>query len=173
MLPKFSLILGGAASGKSKFAEARVLASGLDPLYIATAQAYDAEMKEKIHVHQQRRGTGWTSVEAPLDVNAPLRAVSPHQACLLDCATLWLSNHLQSQHDISLQTDRLVEALAAARGPVVVVSNEVGQGIVPDNALARRFREEQGRLNIALAEAADAVVFVTAGLPQVLKGVPF
>lgn len=164
------LVLGGAASGKSKFAEACVLSWGLKPVYLATAQAYDDEMEKKILIHQERRTTAWSNVEAPLEPEITLRRLSGDQVCLLDCATLWLSNHMMAQHDISAQTNVLIEALSACQAPVVVVSNEVGQGIVPDNALARRFREEQGRLNIQLAAFADTVVFVTAGLPQVLKG---
>jgi adenosylcobinamide kinase/adenosylcobinamide-phosphate guanylyltransferase len=169
MLPDLLLVLGGAASGKSKFAESRVLASGLLPIYVATAKAYDDEMKEKIKLHQSRRGPEWINLEAPLDLGPALATVTEKHACLIDCATLWLTNHLLAEHDICVRTEEILQAIGSARGPVVVVSNEVGQGIVPDNRLARLFREEQGRLNIRLAEAADSVVMVTAGLPMVLK----
>lgn len=170
MLPKLVVVLGGASSGKSALAERLVTGSGLYPVHIATAEAHDAEMAEKIAAHRAARGSVWRNLEAPLDLCAPLSSAAPGESVLVDCATLWLSNHVLAETDIAAETARLLAALAAAACPVVVVSNEVGQGIVPDNALARRFRVEQGRLNRLLAAEADLVVGVMAGLPFVLKG---
>lgn len=164
------LVLGGAASGKSAFAEKLCGKFSLSPVYIATANAYDAEMAEKISLHRQRRGPAWETVEAPQDLTKALRTINVHQVCLLDCLTMWLTNRMLAEADLQAESEALTRALADSQGPVVVVSNEVGHGIVPDNALGRRFREAQGRLNIKVAEVADTVVFVTAGLPQVLKG---
>lgn len=170
MLPALTLILGGAASGKSAFAEALAEKSGISLVYLASAQAFDAEMRAKIDAHIARRGPKWRTVEAPLEAAGVLRGLDGAAPCLFDCATLWLSNHLLAGHDPEAEQTRLLEALAACPAPVIVVSNEVGQGIVPEAALGRRFREAQGRLNIALAAQADLVVQVIAGLPQVLKG---
>ena len=171
MPQSLTLILGGAASGKSAYAENIVLASGLDPLYIATAQAFDDEMRTKIDLHVARRGTAWRTIEAPMDLPGALAGLRADHIVLIDCLTLWLTNHLLADSDPGPATDALIAALAACPAPVVMVSNEVGLGIVPDNALARRFREAQGRLNIRMAQAADCVVQVVAGLPNVLKGV--
>lgn len=170
MLPKFSLVLGGASSGKSDLAEHLVRSAQRAPVYVATAQAYDAEMEQKIQDHIAARGPGWRTVEAPLNAAAAVTAVAADEVLLLDCATMWLSNHLLAEHDLDAESVQLLAALGAAPCPVVVVSNEVGQGIVPDNALARRFRVAQGRLNRSLAAQADLVVGVMAGLPIILKG---
>lgn len=170
MLPAVSLVLGGAASGKSAFAEALVTGSGRKCVYLATAQAWDDEMREKVARHRQMRGAGWRNVEEPLEPGKALAAVTAHEAVLLDCVTMWLSNHLLADNDIAKAQERLFAALAACAAPVVVVSNEVGMSVVPENALARRFRDAQGRLNQALAVQAGLVVNVVAGLPQVLKG---
>jgi adenosylcobinamide kinase / adenosylcobinamide-phosphate guanylyltransferase len=169
-LPALTLVLGAAASGKSAFAERLLAATGRPMTYIATAQAFDEEMRLKIAAHRARRGSGWSTVEAPLDLTAPLAAVEPQGAVLIDCATLWLTNHLMAEHDLITEESRLLHAIRDAAAPVVVVSNEVGAGIVPENALARRFRAAQGRLNQSLAARADLVVAVMAGLPLVLKG---
>jgi adenosylcobinamide kinase/adenosylcobinamide-phosphate guanylyltransferase len=126
-------------------------------------------MSAKISVHQSRRGPEWRNVEAPLDVNGALSACTAEDAVLLDCATMWLSNQMAADRALSEAIPELIEALSLCPAAVTVVSNEVGQGIVPQNALARQFREEQGRLNIALAQASDCVVQVVAGLPNVLK----
>ena len=139
-------------------------------IYIATAQAWDDEMRDRIARHRDARGAGWEVIEAPLDVAAALATVPAEAAVLVDCATLWLTNHLLAEHDLQAESNRLLAALAACSAPVAVVSNEVGWGIVPDNALARRFRDAQGRLNQQLAAGADLVVAVMAGLPLVLKG---
>lgn len=170
MLPGLTLILGGAASGKSAFAEALAEKSGKPLTYLATAQAFDTEMRARIDTHIARRGAAWRTVEAPLDAAGALGDLTSGDVCLLDCATLWLSNHLLARSDLASQQARLLTALETSAAPVIVVSNEVGQGIVPQAALSRQFREAQGRLNIALAAQAGLAVQVIAGLPQVLKG---
>ncbi|QOL81227.1 bifunctional adenosylcobinamide kinase/adenosylcobinamide-phosphate guanylyltransferase [Pseudooceanicola spongiae] len=163
------LILGGAASGKSEFAEEMVYSLGPKWRYIASAESFDDEMRDKIKRHAERRGEGWQVIEAPLDL-APELAAEDSRPVLFDCATMWLSNHLFAGSDMATAQADLLSAIAACPAAVVTVTNEVGQGIVPDNALARQFREAQGRLNIALARQADCVVQVIAGLPNVLKG---
>lgn len=168
-LPPLTLVTGGAASGKSALAEARVLASGLSPVYIATAQAWDDEMRTKIALHRARR-SGWREIEAPDDLPAALSTLRDGDAALVDCLTLWLTNVMLAEADIAAAGDALAQALSASPAPVVCVTNEVGQGIVPDHALGRRFREAQGRLNQRIAAQADNVVAVMAGLPLVLKG---
>lgn len=169
-LPPLTLVVGGARSGKSAFAERLVTGSGRPRRYIATAEAWDDEMRARIAQHRRDRTGSWTTVEAPLDLVAALAPAPPEEAILIDCATLWLTNHLLAEHDLAAEADRLVAALQACAAPIVIVSNETGWGIVPDNALARRFRDEQGRLNQRLAQEAGLVVTVIAGLPMVLKG---
>lgn len=169
ILPERVLILGGANSGKSALAEKLCVESGLNRVYIATAQAFDDEMADKIARHRAQRGPGWHTVETPLDPMAALADRRPGEVALLDCATLWLSNVMLAGHDTGHAGDALLAALAACPARVVVVSNEVGQGIVPENALGRAFRAAQGRLNQRLAAQADRVVAVMAGLPLVLK----
>lgn len=167
--PRLTLVLGGAASGKSAHAEALVTALARPRIYIATAQAYDAEMTAKIADHQRARGPDWTTHEVPEALPGALAKMPGDSAVLIDCLTLWLSNRLLAEADLEADRAALVTALKACPAPVVVVSNEAGLGVVPDNALARRFRNAQGALNQAVAAAADRVVLVTAGLPQVLK----
>jgi adenosylcobinamide kinase / adenosylcobinamide-phosphate guanylyltransferase len=169
-LPAFSLIVGGARSGKSAFAEDLVTASNRPRRYIATAEAWDDEMRDRMAQHQRDRAGAWITVEAPLNLAAALAEAEPTEAVLIDCATLWLTNHLLADHALPAETDRLLAAISACPAPVVMVSNETGWGIVPENALARRFRDEQGRLNQRLAAEAALVVTVIAGLPMVLKG---
>ncbi len=167
----FALVLGGARSGKSAFAEKLVLASGLSPVYLASAEAWDEEMRQRIAAHRAARsGNGWITHEVPLQVPEFLARCREDQAVLFDCTTLWLSNLMLDGQDPGAATDALLAALAACPAKVVVVSNEVGQGIVPDNAEARTFRDAQGRMNQALAAEADLAVAVMAGLPLVLKG---
>jgi adenosylcobinamide kinase / adenosylcobinamide-phosphate guanylyltransferase len=166
-----TLVIGGARSGKSRFAEGLVLASGGAPRYIATAEAWDDEMRARIAQHRADRGAGWTTVEAPLNLAAALGDARQGEVVLVDCATLWLTNHMLADHDLDHECGALIAAALVCPAPVVIVSNEVGQGIVPDNALARRFRDAQGRLNQQLAAKADRVIVVIAGLPLVLKGV--
>ena len=169
-LPPLTLVVGGARSGKSAFAERLVTQSARPRRYIATAEAWDDEMRARIAQHRRDRGTDWITVEAPLDLVTALAETRPDEAVLVDCATLWLTNHLLADHDLESETARLLAALSACPAPVVIVSNETGWGIVPENSLARRFRDEQGRLNQRLAAASTLVVTVIAGLPMVLKG---
>ena len=164
------LVLGGARSGKSAFAQARAEASGLDLLFVATAHVGDAEMAERVARHARDRDTRWKLLEAPLDLAAALADhAAPDRLLLVDCLTLWLSNVMVRGDDVDQATRAVATALGSLRGPVILVSNEVGSGIVPDNALARRFRDAQGRLNQAMAVACEGVVLVTAGLPLRLK----
>ncbi|WP_068303835.1 bifunctional adenosylcobinamide kinase/adenosylcobinamide-phosphate guanylyltransferase [Pararhodobacter sp. CCB-MM2] len=166
-----TLVLGGARSGKSGLAERVTLAAGARPVYIATAQAWDDEMRERIALHRaQRDGLGWETREAPLDLVGCLAAVPVDQPVLIDCLTLWLTNHLLAEHDLDAKAQALLDALRDRQGVTVLVANEVGLGIVPDNALARRFRDAAGRLNQQVAAVADTVAFTAAGLPMVLKG---
>jgi adenosylcobinamide kinase / adenosylcobinamide-phosphate guanylyltransferase len=169
-LPALTLVIGGARSGKSAFAERLVTTTTRPRRYIATAEAWDDEMRDRIARHRLDRGGDWTTVEAPLDLPAALASATSAEVVLIDCATLWLTNHLLADHDLDGETAALVTALATCAAPVVIVTNETGWGIVPDNALARRFRDAQGRLNQRLAAEAGLVVTVIAGLPLVLKG---
>lgn len=166
-MAELTLVLGGARSGKSRLAEAEITALPPPWLHVATAEARDAEMEARIARHRARRGEGWQGIEAPFDLAASLRAASG--PVLVDCLTLWLTNHLLAGSDLVAETDRLEAALAARRFPVWLVSNETGLGIVPENALARRFRDEAGLLNQRMAALADRVLFVAAGLPLRLK----
>ena len=164
------LILGGARSGKSRFAEQLLSPHRGRRVYLATAEARDGEMATRIAEHRKRRGAGWTTVEEPLDIVAALsREESDGAAILVDCLTLWLGNLMEAGRDTAGEADRLLAALRGLRGSVVLVANEVGLGIVPDNALARRFRDEAGQLNQAVAAAAQRVFFLAAGLPMTLK----
>ena len=167
--PSLTFLLGGARPGKSAHAETLVGALAGPWSYIATADAYDDEMVERIALHRDRRGAGWQTVEAPLDLAGALRAVPDGQPVLVDCLTLWLSNHLLAEHDLEAVSGGLEAVLAAPRGAWFVVSNEVGLGIVPDNRLARQFRDAQGRLNQRIAARADHVLFMVAGLPLKVK----
>ena len=167
--PRLVLVLGGARSGKSAFAENLARAHGGAKSYIATAEAWDDEMRARIRAHRQSRGEDWTSLEAPLDLPNALGA-APSGVVLIDCATLWLTNLILAEQDVAAATEALTRALGASPNTVIIVSNEVGWSIVPENALARRFRDEQGRLNQTIAAQADLVVAVMAGLPMVLKG---
>lgn len=169
------LILGGARSGKTtralEMAGALHRDQGLAPIYIATAQAHDAEMAERIALHQAERGPEWQTVEAPLNLPAVIAGqATPDRVLLVDCLTLWLTNLLFAECDLEMEVTALTAALHGAAGPVLVVSNEVGLSIVPENALARRFRDEQGRLNQSIAAIVDRVEFVAAGLTLTLKG---
>jgi len=171
--PPLVLALGGQRSGKSAWAERRIAATGLAPVYVATAEARDDEMRARIAAHRARRGDGWAVVEAPLELAAAIAdAGTSERALLVDCLTLWLNNLLASERDVATAVDELEAALAARRGPVVLVSNEVGAGVIPMNALARRFVDEAGRLHQRLAAGATEVVLVTAGLVQTLKACP-
>lgn len=165
------LVIGGARSGKSGFAERQAQESGLRVVYLATAQALDAEMAARIAHHRARRPAGWRGVEEPVALADALAREATSDACVLvDCLTLWLSNVLLAKREPEI--DKLLDALTALPGRVILVSNEVGWGIVPENALARRFRDAQGRLNQQVAALADNVTLVAAGLPLVLKYTP-
>ncbi|MGY8676356.1 bifunctional adenosylcobinamide kinase/adenosylcobinamide-phosphate guanylyltransferase [Bradyrhizobium sp. UFLA05-153] len=163
------LITGGARSGKSRRAEARVRGFPGRPVYIATAEALDAEMAERIAHHRARRGGDWIERETPLDLVAVLDATDGGGARLVDCLTLWLSNLLHAGREWSNEAALLAAALRRQQSPVILVTNEVGLGIVPDNALARSFRDAAGLLNQAIAEVADEVEFVVSGLPMKVK----
>lgn len=169
-LPSLTLVVGGARSGKSRLAESLVASCGLKRNYIATAEAWDDEMQARILQHQSDRGAGWQTWDAPRDVDQTLSAIPAGEVVLLDCVTLWLSNHLLAGSDIADKSTALTSALSACASPVVVVTNEVGWGIVPENALARAFRDHQGRLNQTIAGRAGLVIGILAGLPIVLKG---
>lgn len=166
-----TLVLGGARSGKSSHAEALVRATGLQRVYVATAGAHDAEMQARIAAHRaMRAGDGWRTIEEQIHVAAVIaREAGPDRAVLVDCLTLWLSNLMLAGRDIAEAQTGLIAALAAAGGPVVLVANEVGLGLVPETPLGRAFRDAQGRLNQAVAAGAERVIFVAAGLPLVLK----
>lgn len=163
------LITGGAQSGKSRRAELRARSFPGQPVYVATAEALDAEMDERIAKHRARRGSDWIEREVPLDLVEALAETDGGGARLVDCLTLWLSNLLHAERDWSREVTRLANALPRQRSPIVLVTNEVGLGIVPDNALARTFRDAAGLMNQTIAATADEVEFVVAGLPMKLK----
>ena len=167
---RITLVLGGARSGKSRHAEALVSALPSPWLYVATGEAHDAEMAARIAEHRARRGADWRTAEVPRDLADALASLPTAGAVLVDCLTLWLSNLMLADADLAAETARLDAALARAAVPVVLVSNEVGLGIVPDNVLARRFRDAQGRLNQQIAARADRVIMMVAGLPLIVKG---
>ncbi len=175
-LPPVTLVLGGARSGKSRYAERLVEQAAARGTYCATAEPGDDEMMARIAAHRARRhevgrGSFWDTVEAPLALAAAIAAeAKPDRPVLIDCLTLWLSNLLLAAKCIEAETATLVAALREAAGPVVLVANEVGLGLVPETPLGRRFCDEAGRLNQEIAGLADRVVFIAAGLPLVLKG---
>jgi adenosylcobinamide kinase / adenosylcobinamide-phosphate guanylyltransferase len=165
-----TLVLGGARSGKSAFAEKLVGDSGLAKVYLATATPGDDEMRLRIAQHRTQRGEGWTTVEEPLAlVDALTREATHGRAVLVDCLTLWLSNLMLAGRDPEIEARRLTRFLGVARYPIVFVSNEVGLGLVPDTPLGRRFRDAQGRLNQLMAASVPHVAFIAAGLPLWLK----
>ena len=170
MLPKLSFIMGGAASGKSAYAEGLFGAHDGTKIYLATAQPFDSEMESKISRHKIMRGEGWDTVERPIDIATVFAQPAPDSAILFDCATLWLSNLLLASINIDNARGTLILALNACPVPVVIVSNEVGAGIVPADAISREFRQAQGRLNQELAACADYAALVVAGIPITLKG---
>ena len=163
-------VIGGARSGKSRYAQARAEATGLRPVFLATAQAFDEEMRNRIARHRVDRGANWETVEAPLEL---AEAITVHsgsdRVLLIDCLTLWANNLILAERDMPAAADCLTAAIGRVKGAVVLVSNEVGWGIVPDNALARRFRDEAGFINQRVAAAVDEVQLLVAGLPLRLK----
>ena len=172
-MASLSLILGGARSGKSRLGEMLITALPVPWTYIATAQAFDDEMRDRIAAHRAERVPGWRTIEAPLDLAGAIAgAQSAGHPILVDCLTLWLSNVMLADRDIDAESQRLLVALTDVTQPITLVSNEVGLGIVPDNTLARRFRDAQGRLNQSVAALAGRVIFMAAGLPLILKGPP-
>jgi adenosylcobinamide kinase / adenosylcobinamide-phosphate guanylyltransferase len=169
---RLTLVLGGARSGKSRYAESLITARAPPWIYLATGQAGDDEMAQRIAAHRARRNVGWQTIEVPHDLPGALDAAAAQVPLLVDCVTLWLTNRMLAEADVDAEIARLEDALARRTSAAVLVSNEVGYGIVPENALARRFRDAQGWLNQRLAARADRVVLVVAGLPLVVKGSP-
>jgi adenosylcobinamide kinase/adenosylcobinamide-phosphate guanylyltransferase len=171
--PRLTLVLGGARSGKSRYAESLIESRPGAWVYLATATPGDDEMRARIAAHRERRGARWQTVEEPLELAAALgRAAAADTAILVDCLTLWLANVIAAGRDADAESAALIQALGALAGPMVLVSSEVGLGIVPDNAAARRFRDLAGELHQAVAGVAQSVVLVAAGLPLHLKSSP-
>ncbi|MDB5379594.1 MAG: cobinamide kinase / cobinamide phosphate guanyltransferase family protein [Rubritepida sp.] len=168
MANPLTLILGGARSGKSRHAEALIQAESPPWTYIATAESYDAEMTARIAEHRARRPAGWVTVDAPRDLPEAI-ATAKDAPLLVDCLTLWLSNLMLAEADLDAASGALIAALLARAAPTVLVSNEVGSGIVPATPLGRRFRDAQGRLNQQVAAVAGRVELVVAGIPMRLK----
>lgn len=169
---RMTLVLGAARSGKSKHAQILAMASPPPWVYIATAEAGDDEMKKRIVEHQRTRGGGWSTVEASIDLAAALAKAPAEQPVVIDCLTLWLSNLMLGGHDVEAATAKFVTALDRRRAPTIIVSNEVGGGIVPDTPLGRDFRDRNGLLNQHLAISAHNVIFMVAGLAMPLKALP-
>ncbi|OWV77960.1 adenosylcobinamide kinase/adenosylcobinamide phosphate guanyltransferase [Rhizobium sp. R634] len=171
LLSNSTLVLGGARSGKSRFAENLITSSGLERHYIATGRAWDDEMQARIDQHKADRGGSWTTHEEPLDLAERLKAIDgAGRAIIVDCLTLWLTNLMMEGRDIALQAAALAAWLPQAKAKLVIVSNEVGLGIVPENRMAREFRDHAGRLHQMIAAKADEVYFIAAGLPLKMKG---
>jgi adenosylcobinamide kinase / adenosylcobinamide-phosphate guanylyltransferase len=168
-VPKLTFVLGGARSGKSRYAESLVTALSSPWTYIATAEAGDEEMAARIRSHRERRGAQWRTIVAPRDLAHALAACGDRPV-LVDCLTLWLSNLMLAEANIEEETAQLEKTLVAANGPLVLVANEVGSGIVPSYPLGRRFRDAQGVLNQRIAARAECVILMVAGLPLVVKG---
>ena len=167
--PKLTFVLGGARSGKSRYAESLITALPPPWVYVATAEAGDDEMAERIKSHRERRGVQWRTIEAPRELAKALSACGD-EPVLIDCLTLWLSNLMLAEANIEEETAQLQKMLVAAHGPFVLVANEVGSGIVPSFPLGRRFRDLQGTLNQRIAARAERVILMVAGLPLPLKG---
>jgi adenosylcobinamide kinase/adenosylcobinamide-phosphate guanylyltransferase len=167
-LSHVTLVLGGARSGKSRYAETCITKAPSPWVYVATGQAYDDEMKARIAEHQSHRAQGWQTIEAPVDLASAI-AEAGESPILIDCLTLWLTNLMLGEHDIETAIARFEGALAQCTAPIFLVSNEVGLGIVPNSSLGRRFRDEAGKLNQRVAARAGRVLFMVAGLPMTLK----
>ena len=168
--PRLSLVLGGTNSGKSEFAEQVAADAGRRPVYLATALAGDDEMESKIALHKSRRGPEWRLVEEPLDVGQAIAECGADEVVLLECATNWLLNVTLKRTDSEAELEILAEHLESAPCPVVIVSNEIGLGVIPESSFTRNFMAAQGRLNRLLSSMADIVVLVVAGVPLELKG---
>ncbi|MFD1744147.1 bifunctional adenosylcobinamide kinase/adenosylcobinamide-phosphate guanylyltransferase [Rhizobium helianthi] len=167
---RISFVLGGARSGKSRFAERLATDCGLTRHYIATSQAWDDEMRERITLHRMQRGEHWQTHEVPLRLAEALAKISePQNVILVDCLTLWVTNLMMADADVDAEAELLIASLRDFQGKVIFVSNEVGLGIVPENRMARQFRDHAGRLHQRLAEVADEVFFIAAGLPLKMK----
>lgn len=139
-------------------------------IYLATSRVFDQEMQTKVDLHKDRRASDWRLIEEPLELGKVLASLPAGSVCLLDCLTMWLTNQMMAEHDLDTARDTLISSIGDCPASIVIVSNELGMGVVPDNAMARQFREAQGRLNIEIAKRSDLVVFVAAGLPLVMKG---
>jgi adenosylcobinamide kinase / adenosylcobinamide-phosphate guanylyltransferase len=168
-VPKLTFVLGGARSGKSRYAESLITALPPPWIYVATTEAGDEEMAGRIKSHRERRGAQWRTIEAPRELAKAIAACGDAPV-LVDCLTLWLSNLMLAEANIEEETAQLEKTLVAAKGPVVLVANEVGSGIVPSYPLGRRFRDLQGVLNQRIAARAERVILMVAGLPLVVKG---
>ena len=164
-----TLIIGAAASGKSQYAEDILNNNVGKKLYLASANIYDEEMQEKVNKHKDRRGSDWTTIAEPLDAVHYIENLNIKEIMLFDCATMWLTNHFLEKSNIYHEIDLLVNSIKSSKGSIITVTNEVGSGIVPDNSMAREFRELQGKLNQKLATVASLVVTVIAGIPLILK----
>lgn len=166
-----TFVLGGARSGKSGFSEKIAFETGFERHYIATGRAYDDEMRQRIARHRADRGEGWVTHEVPVDLVSSLEAIdTPGRVALVDCLTLWITNLMMEDRDIDAAGEMLIRSFASLEGRLILVSNEVGLGIVPENRMAREFRDHAGRLHQKIAAAADEVFFMAAGLPLKMKG---
>ena len=170
-MANITLILGGASSGKSRYAETVALSRQKKPVYIATARALDHEMRIRINAHQERRRKEkWHEVEAPIDLSTVIeKELTPNSVILVDCLTMWLNNVISDKLDVKVASQQLIEAITGTQGEIIFVSNEVGFGIVPVNSLARQFRDLNGQLHQDIAHLADSVLLVVAGIPIVVK----
>ncbi|TDL81761.1 bifunctional adenosylcobinamide kinase/adenosylcobinamide-phosphate guanylyltransferase [Palleronia sediminis] len=168
-MSKIILVTGGARSGKSAIAEARTLALGRPAIYIATAEPRDGEIRARIATHRARRGPDWSDIEAPFDLSRALMRSDGAGPRLVDCLTLWLTNLMLGGHDVAAAGARLCDTLAEQSAPVVIVTNEVGSGIVPETPLGRAFRDAAGELNQRVAATAHEVVLAVSGLPLQVK----
>ena len=166
------LVTGGARSGKSSFAEKRTKQLGSSLMYIATSEIIDSEMEKRVAEHQARRGSEWETLHAPLKLTEALLETDGKGPCLVDCLTIWLNNLIFHNEDTVVATKELIKVLEQRSDPVVLVTNEVGSGIVPENALARRFRDEAGRMNQIISQVADEVYLSVSGIPLQIKPNP-
>lgn len=172
MMPNLTLVLGGAASGKSALAERLAEGSRHQPVYIASAGRGDAEMRAKIRRHRERRGGRWTTIEETVALAAVISQRRPHEVILVECLTMWVMNLMTAGAKIEIEAEKLMTAIDSCPCPAILVSGETGMGIVPENGLARRFNAELGAVNQMAASRADLALLAVAGLPVTLKGKP-